>query len=77
MLHYATQLHTTIDGFQVNQPQGTSCDDTYSAALDRTTAEYWEDVRQYLRLLGSFVEAALHLGGNVEPDEYEGNRRLL
>lgn len=66
MLHRAIQLQTAIDRCQISPPQDNSREDSYSPALDRTSAQDWEDVRDYLRLLRHFMEATLHLEG------YEG-----
>ena len=72
MLYRAIQLRTPIQRFQSRQVDATARDDCYSASQDKLTAEDWEDVCEYLRLLRTFVEAAKYLEGNTERDGDEG-----
>ena len=74
MLYRAIQLQTPIERFQYRPPDVNTRDLCYSPSQDRITADDWENVREYLRLLGPFVEATKHLEGNAEHDGDEGVR---
>lgn len=77
MLYRAIQLQTPIQRFQNRVPDASTRDLCYSPSQDKITADDWEDVREYLRLLGPFVEATRHLEGNAEHGEGQGLRGSL
>lgn len=74
MLYRAIQLQTPIERFQSRPPDVSTRDLCYSPSQDRITADDRENVREYLRLLGPFVEATKHLESNAEHDGDEGVR---
>ena len=73
MLYRAIQLPTAITTFQDRPVDEDPREVSYSASEDRILPEDWDLVRQYLKLIGPFVDATRHLEGNAE---HEGKKAL-
>ena len=77
MLYRAIQLQTPIERFQ-EHPLGDDAGElSYSALDNQINADDWREVRQYLSLLGPFVDATRHLEGNAEHEGDKGLRGLI
>ncbi len=78
MLLRALMLQSAIEKFQ-RRPlkEGRDRDGAYSPIDDKITAEDWNEVRSYLRLLRHFVEATSHLEGNAETEGFQGTRGAI
>lgn len=74
MLYRAVQLQTPIERFQERPLDDDAKEVSYSALDDQINADDWREIRQYLTLLGPFVEATHHLEGNAEHEGDEGLR---